>query len=186
MAQTKIGGQLSGHPDSDMSEDPRAAHTESVLKQALMSLLEQGDWNGITVAGISRHAGVARSSFYEHYRTKSDLLDQVFSDMMISIRIAHRADAPLGTLDWLVDHVAAAPDFFVRSMEGARGDALLPRFRRALTRQLSKELRARGTPNAEASASFIIGGSMAYLASAERLADRAFIHEIANRLIRTA
>lgn len=167
-----------------MSEDPRAAHTRSVLKQALMNLLEQGDWGEITIVGICRRAGVARSSFYEHYRTKSDLLDEIFADMMANIRPSAGPNGTLATLDWLVDHVAESPDFFAHAMQGGRGDALLPRFRQALIRRLSEELGALNISDARLKASYLVGGSMAYLAEIDTSATRESIQELAGRLIR--
>lgn len=184
MAQQKSDGAVSGQSTSDMSEDPRVAHTKSVLKEGLMALLMSGDWDDISVAAIARQAGVARSSFYEHYRTKADLLDQVFYDMMVTVQISPRPDANLMTLDWLFDHVASAEAFFARAMEGGRRDAILPRFRRALIRQVSLELTARGMPQPHDTACFVVGGAMTYLASSQGPADRARLHEMAHRLIK--
>ncbi|WP_339767561.1 TetR/AcrR family transcriptional regulator [uncultured Pseudosulfitobacter sp.] len=183
MVQEKTGEQRSGQARDDMSEDPRVAHTRSLLQHALMGLLASSNWNEITVAGLCRRAGVARSSFYEHYRTKSDLLDQIFADLMITIRPKPGRDETLGTLDWLVAHVEDAPDFFARAMAGYRGDALLPRFRNALIRRLSDELTARGVSAAEIKAPYIIGGSMAYLAVVNKAESRDVIHEMAARII---
>lgn len=167
-----------------MSEDPRAAHTKSALKQALMKLLEQDNWGGITIVGICHRAGVARSSFYEHYGTKSDLLDEVFSDNMAKIRPSTNPNGALATLDWLIDHVAEAPEFFAHAMQGGRGDALLPRFREALIQRLSEELAARSISDARVKAAYVVGGSMAYLAENDTGATREFIQELARRLIR--
>ena len=62
------------------------ARTRGALKQVLMELLQKNDWGRITVAGICRRAGVARSSFYEHLETKSELLDAIFVDLMRNIQ----------------------------------------------------------------------------------------------------
>ncbi len=173
---------ISGQTCCDMSDDPRASRTRAALKEALLQLLERGSWGDITVAGIVRRAGVARSSFYEHFNTKADLLDEIFSDMMSDIRPSMAVDAPLATLDWLVSHVGNAPDFFSHAMAGRRGDALLPRFRAALIQRLEEELSMRGVPDAGAKAAYVIGGTMAYLAEVNGEAVRADLQENAARI----
>lgn len=72
----------------------------------------------ITVAGLRRRDGVTRSSFYEHYGTKSGLLDQIFTDMMATIPAARGCQETFSTLDWHVDHVAAAPACVARTNGG--------------------------------------------------------------------
>ncbi|MBL1235132.1 MAG: helix-turn-helix transcriptional regulator [Rhodobiaceae bacterium] len=166
-----------------MSADPRVVRTRAVLRQALMELLRQNDWDRITVASICRHAGVARSSFYEHLTSKAELLDEIFVDLTSNILPSAQPDAPLATLDWLVDHVAEVPEFFVHAMEGGRGGALLPRFRTALIRKLTEELTARSISHAAGKAAYVIGGSMACLAQKKDAASRADLQEMAARML---
>lgn len=175
---------ISGQVRRETSADPRAQRTNKALKQALMQLLQHGDWEEITVAGICRRAGVARSSFYEHFDAKADLLDVIFADLMREIRPSSRAGDPFGTLDWLVNHVAEAPKFFAKAMSGGRGDALLPRFRAALTRKLEEELRARSVGESGPKAAYLVGGSMAYLAEAKGGANSATLQQMAARVLR--
>ncbi|TAX54640.1 TetR/AcrR family transcriptional regulator [Rhizobium leguminosarum] len=172
-----------GQVGTNMSDDPRAVRTRATLKQALMQLLQQGDWSDITASAICRRAGVARSSFYEHFDTKADLLDEIFSDMLGGIKPSTRPSDPLATLDWLVSHVRAAPDFFAGAMAGKRGDALLPRFRAALKVRLELELTLRGVQDASANAAYIIGGSMSYLAEAKGGEVREAVQKMAMRLL---
>lgn len=172
----------SGQSRRTMSADPRAQRTRALLRQALMQLLEQVDWGAISTSDICRRAGIARSSFYEHYRGKADLLDEVFDERMGAIRLSGRDGDPLGTLSWLVAHVAEAPAFFAQAMAGGRGDALMPRFRAALTRQLERELRLRQVPDAACCAAYLIAGSMAYLAATPGAAGGAAAEEALQRL----
>jgi AcrR family transcriptional regulator len=176
---------VSGQIAANMSEDPRALRTRATLKEALMQLLQQGDWSGITVSGICRRAGVARSSFYEHFDTKAELLDEIFSDTMGEIKPSMHPGEPLATLDWLVSHVSAAPDFFARSMAGHRGDALLPRFRAALIARLEQELNRRGEETCRSNAAYVIGGTMAFLAEAKGEGIRAEVQSMARKLLST-
>lgn len=183
MSQEQSCEGLSGQVGVNLSEDPRAAHTRAVLRTALICLLEHGDWGAISVAGICRRAGVARSSFYEHYATKSDLLDAVFAEVMQDIGPPSRSEGPLATLDWLVDHVAGTPGFFARAMAGGRGDTLFPRFRTLLIDRLADELSVKDIAEAKAKAGFIIGGTMTYLADSNVGPNRDFIQSFAYKII---
>ena len=170
----------SGH---DMSADPRAKRTRATLKQALMQLLQRRDWGEITVAEICRRAGAARSSFYEHFKAKADVLDEIFADQMGDMRLSSRPDDPLGTLDWLIAHVAEAPEFFAHAMTGGRSDALLPRFRAALIRKFEEELVARAIHNAGPKAAYLVGGSMAYLLESKDGGSRAILQQLAMQVL---
>jgi AcrR family transcriptional regulator len=145
--------------------DPRVQRTRAALREALMQLLGQKDWAEITTSDICRRAGVARSSLYEHYAGKGEILDEIFAANMGAICIATGPDAPLCTLEWLADHVEQAPGFFRNAMADRRSDTLLPRFRAALTRKLEEELGTRGIRDPGPKAAYLIGGSLAYLAA---------------------
>lgn len=173
----------SRHMARDMSADPRSVRTRAALKQALLALLQRKDWDAITIVGICREARIARSSFYEHFVTKSDLLDELFTDGMAEIPSAARPGDTPGTLLWLVDHVAEAPRFFSNAMAGGRGDALLPRFRAALIKRLADELNGHGIANAEAKAAFVIGGAMAYLSTVRDEAGLERLYELVGRVL---
>lgn len=51
-------------------------HTALRMNEALISLLEKKDLDFITVKEICQEAGVNRSTFYLHYETISDLMDE--------------------------------------------------------------------------------------------------------------
>ena len=46
------------------------------MDEALIALLEEKDLGYITVKEICRQAGVNRSTFYLHYETIADLVDE--------------------------------------------------------------------------------------------------------------
>lgn len=54
--------------------DPRVARTTRALGQALIALVEERAFDGITVQDILDRAGVGRATFYAHYRNKHDVL----------------------------------------------------------------------------------------------------------------
>ena len=51
-------------------------HTARRMDEALITLLEKKDLEYITVKEICETAGVNRSTFYLHYETISDLVDE--------------------------------------------------------------------------------------------------------------
>jgi AcrR family transcriptional regulator len=63
--------------------DPRVARTTSALGAALIALLQERDWDAITVGSIVERAGLGRTAFYAHYQSKEDALvssyERVFS-----------------------------------------------------------------------------------------------------------
>ena len=61
--------------DRDSADvDPRVARTTRALGRALIALIEERDFNGITVQHLLDRAGVGRTAFYTHYRNKHDVL----------------------------------------------------------------------------------------------------------------
>ena len=61
--------------------DKRALRSRKLLQDALIQLLEEKEYNEISVADISTVAGVARATFYLHYNTKDDLILGYLDDM---------------------------------------------------------------------------------------------------------
>lgn len=53
--------------------DRRVARTRNLLGDALMSLLQERNFEEISVQDVLNRAGVGRSTFYVHYRDKNDL-----------------------------------------------------------------------------------------------------------------
>jgi AcrR family transcriptional regulator len=62
-----------------MKPDLRIERTCNMLRDALYGLIVERGYDSITVQQIIDRAGVARSSFYAHFRDKDDLLISGFS-----------------------------------------------------------------------------------------------------------
>jgi AcrR family transcriptional regulator len=58
----------------NMSDDRRIGKTRRMLQDALFSLMQDKQYNKITIQEIIDRADVGRSTFYSHYETKDDLL----------------------------------------------------------------------------------------------------------------
>jgi AcrR family transcriptional regulator len=61
--------------------DKRALRSRKLLQEALLVLLEKKDYTKPSVADICETAGVARPTFYLHYKTKDDLILGYLDDM---------------------------------------------------------------------------------------------------------
>jgi AcrR family transcriptional regulator len=88
-AQKRIGVAVNDYGDGRMGQgsiDRRAARTRAKLHQSLASLIQQEDYDAITVEDICAVADVARSTFYAHYAGKDDLkrsgLEQLRSKLL--------------------------------------------------------------------------------------------------------
>ncbi len=60
--------------------DPRVVRTRQMLRNALVSLIEEKGFDAITVQDIADRANLNRATFYLHYRDKQDLLVQSLRD----------------------------------------------------------------------------------------------------------
>ena len=57
-------------------QESKYQYTASLMDEALLLLLEQKDFDFITVKEVCQKAGVNRSTFYLHYESMNDLLEE--------------------------------------------------------------------------------------------------------------
>ena len=62
-------------------QDPRVARTTHALGRALIELIQERDYDEITVQQILDRAGVGRATFYAHYRNKDDALHSSYEGL---------------------------------------------------------------------------------------------------------
>ena len=67
-------------------EDKRIRRTKKLLRQALTQLMQQKDFQSITVTDVVREADINRGTFYAHYRDVYDLRGQIESEMVADFR----------------------------------------------------------------------------------------------------
>lgn len=63
-------------------EDKRIAKTKKNLKNAMIAMLGEKDFEHITITELCRAAEISRITFYSHYSDKYVLLDEIFDDML--------------------------------------------------------------------------------------------------------
>ncbi len=62
-------------------DDPRFDRAAASIKEAFMEILMDSPFSSVTVAQVCRAAGVGRSTFYAHYRSLTDLVDDCVFDL---------------------------------------------------------------------------------------------------------
>ena len=67
------------------SLDPRVLRTRRLLRQALVELVAEQDFESITVQDITDRATLNRATLYLHYQDKYDLLEDVFHEMIAGL-----------------------------------------------------------------------------------------------------
>jgi AcrR family transcriptional regulator len=71
------------------STDRRVLRTRRMLQDALLALMEEKPFRKIHVSEITERAGLARPTFYLHFRSREDLLlshmDKIFEQYMLEI-----------------------------------------------------------------------------------------------------
>jgi AcrR family transcriptional regulator len=72
-------------PGHDVREDRRVRRTRTRLKESLLQLLGEKDYDEITVEDIAGRADVGRSTFYSHFDSKEDLLFSGFDAWVVSL-----------------------------------------------------------------------------------------------------
>lgn len=73
-------------------EDRRIIRTKQLLHEALLELIIERGYEGITVQHIIDQANVGRSTFYAHFYDKLDLLQYGF-DRLEQMLLAEQQDA---------------------------------------------------------------------------------------------
>ena len=153
--------------------DRRVERTRALLRKALLSLVEERGFEGLTVQDIIDRANVGRATFYAHFDNKEDLLVSGLEELRLSLKeqlhtaLAQRSgsDDRLFTFSrGLFEHASGHRDLF-RAMAGKRSRAVVQRlFQRMLLELVRENLKAmapaadRGSLRLEAAIQFIAGG----------------------------
>lgn len=80
------------------TRDPRYVRAEAALQKAFLELFSRDRIEAITVSQIIASAHVNRSTFYEHYRDKYDLLDSTERGFLSDLEQELRASPAARTL----------------------------------------------------------------------------------------
>ncbi|UFT99884.1 TetR/AcrR family transcriptional regulator [Radiobacillus kanasensis] len=74
-----------------MTMDRRINKSKSALRDALILLMENSSFEKITITEIVQHANLNRGTFYRHYQTKEELLEDMIDDVMNDLIHSYRS-----------------------------------------------------------------------------------------------
>lgn len=153
--------------------DPRVVRSRQWMQTALLELLAEKRYSQIQVAEITDRAGIARPTFYLHYKTKDELLlsylDEVFEQFYIEIEPLLYADEigqPVGTL--IFEQMGANLNLIRVILEAGADTLLMKRFQRYILRVFQRFLaiHQREEINAQVlnlTASYLAGATLALI-----------------------
>jgi AcrR family transcriptional regulator len=165
--------------------DRRKRRTRKLALDAFAALLFERGYAAVTVAAVAERAAIGRSTLYEHFRTKDELLDAAV-DLRLALLAADTPD--MAGLEALALHVRA----HAGAVRLLLTQPLRSRIARVLALRLGARLRLRGTPAplAELRAVAVAEGRLAVLALwlhnvgyVSALAPRAVAEELARVVV---
>src|SRR6185312_3508346 len=63
----------------------RVRRTQKLLREALIELIEERNFESLTIGEITERAMVSRAAFYRNYQDKYDLVEQIFEEAMSAL-----------------------------------------------------------------------------------------------------
>lgn len=74
-------------------QDRRAVYTRNTVKDALLELLEKQHYERITVAALCRQAEITRATFYLHYKSLDEVLNELLDEaLMVAESVIRKED----------------------------------------------------------------------------------------------
>jgi AcrR family transcriptional regulator len=119
----------------------RLRRTQKLLREALITLIEERGFEALTIGELTERALVSRAAFYRNYQDKYDLVDQIFEEAMSALLAAvgdlgleHPAEI------WVTffEHIAEYERLY-RALLGKKGSPWFVRKMRAALANLVKE-----------------------------------------------
>src|SRR5216683_6646296 len=119
----------------------RLRRTQTLLREALIALIEERGFDALTIGEITERAMVSRAAFYRNYQDKYDLVEQIFEEAMSALLNAvgdlgqeHPAEV------WVkfFEHIAEYERLY-RALLGSKGSPWFVKKMRASLAELVKE-----------------------------------------------
>lgn len=93
-------------------ENRRSKMTKKLIKEALIELLSKEDLQHISVKRICENADLNRSTFYLHYETIEELLEEFTNEEMKQIWTSDKHDMSLSDYKETLNYILTKPDIF--------------------------------------------------------------------------
>src|SRR5438874_8424194 len=90
MEQTAVACSESRGIMAARAEDRRIQRTQQLLRGALLSLIQEKGFEGLSVQDIIDRANVGRATFYAHFDNKEDLLASGIEGLKASLKERQR------------------------------------------------------------------------------------------------
>lgn len=79
-----------------MAQDRRVVRTKTALTRALFELLGEKEFNKISVTELAQRADVDRKTFYLHYRSVEEILEEFYEDAIERLQEELKREAVFG------------------------------------------------------------------------------------------
>lgn len=124
--------------------DRRILRTRDALRVAMMQLMVERGWDAIDIQSLCERANIGRSTFYQHYPNKEELLTANIEGLRQELFAQVRSSAPqpgrLAFVPGLIAHVYEAQDVFRALLARRSGQVVQERLREVLVQLVQAEL----------------------------------------------
>ena len=124
--------------------DPRVLRTRAALGDALIALMEEREFEKITVQDVLDRAGVGRSTFYVHYHGKDDLfmsdVDEFWSSVADGLLRAKERSHRVVPVRELFAHAAGMTEFVQALHKSGRAHEVMELGRMHMARAIAKRI----------------------------------------------
>ena len=140
--KTKIG------PRFHRKMDRRILRTRDTLGDALVALMQEKNFDEITVQDVLDRAGVGRSTFYVHYRDKQDLflsdVEDFFDHFSSALKRAGAKPDRLLPVEELFTHIREVREFYSAVVQSGKMNDVQALGRGCFARSIDERLQAAG------------------------------------------
>ncbi|HEX2619641.1 MAG TPA: TetR/AcrR family transcriptional regulator [Phototrophicaceae bacterium] len=126
---------------SQPKQNLRLRRTQKLLRETLIDLIEERGFDALTVGELTSKAMVSRAAFYRNYQDKYDLVEQIFEEVMSTLRgtmmyTGHEQHPPQVWITFF-EHIAEYERLY-RALLGSKGSPWFVRKMRGSLTELVK------------------------------------------------
>ncbi|MHB1627551.1 MAG: TetR/AcrR family transcriptional regulator [Bacilli bacterium] len=117
----------------------RMTRTRKSLIEAFVELVNEKDFEKVTIQDLTERAQINRATFYAHYQDKYDLLDEVIGDSAMELLKEHTQDMCAFTKDKIKQLLFAVFEYHQRAKNRCRRSyhSIIPLLRTQMLKALS-------------------------------------------------
>jgi AcrR family transcriptional regulator len=135
-------------PKSNRKTDSRILRTRDALGDAVVALMQEKNFDEITVQDLLSRAGVGRSTFYVHYRDKQDLflsdVEDFFEKFSDALRRQGASTERLFPVKELFTHIRQVREFYSAVVSADKMNDVLALGRGFFARSIDQRLQMAG------------------------------------------